>query len=61
MAETCLCAEDYDECVTYADYLINSTAPIRPVFMSTPGQWYNMLYPGKSNESIFEIQYDETN
>ena len=36
MAETCLWAEDYEECVTYADYLINSTAPIRPVFMSTP-------------------------
>lgn len=61
MAETCLWAEDYEECVTYADYLINSTAPIRPVFMSTPGQWYNMFYPGNSNESIFEIQYDETN
>lgn len=61
MAETCLWAEDYEECVTYADYLINSTAPIRPVFMSTPGQWYNIFYPGNSNESIFEIQYDETN
>lgn len=61
MAETCLWAEDYEECVTYADYLINATAPIRPVFMSTPGQWFNIFYPGNSNESIFEIQYDETN
>lgn len=61
MAETCLWAEDYEECITYADYLIDATAPIRPVFMSTPGQWFNMFYPGNSNESIFEIQYDETN
>lgn len=61
MAETCLWAEEYEECVTYADYLINATAAMRPVFMSTPGQWFNMFYPGNSNESIFEIQYDETN
>ncbi len=61
MAETCLWAEDYEECVTYADYLINATAAVRPVFMSVPGQWFNMFYPGNSNESIFEIQYDETN
>lgn len=38
MAETCLWAEDYEECITYADYLINATAAMRPVFMSTPGQ-----------------------
>ncbi|WP_444104834.1 RagB/SusD family nutrient uptake outer membrane protein [Bacteroides sp.] len=60
MAETCLWAEEYQECITYADYLINATAPIRPVFMSASGQWFNMFYPGNSNESIFEIQYDES-
>lgn len=61
MAETCLWAEDYEECITYADYLINATAAMRPVFMSVPGQWFSMFYPGNSNESIFEIQYDERN
>ncbi len=41
--------------------ILEATAAMRPVFMSTPGQWFNMFYPGNSNESIFEIQYDETN
>ncbi len=58
MAETCLWAEDYDECITYADYLINATSARRPVFMSIPTQWFQMFYPGNSNESIFEIQYN---
>lgn len=58
MAETCLWAEEYDECITYADYLINATAAMRPVFMSSSGQWFQIFYPGNSNESIFEIQFD---
>ena len=58
MAETCLWAEDYDECVTYADYLINATSGRRPVFMSVPSQWFQIFYPGNSNESIFELQFD---
>lgn len=57
MAETCLWAEDYDECITYADFLINATSGMRPVFMSIPTQWFQIFYPGNSNESIFEIQY----
>lgn len=61
MAETCLWAEDYEECITYADYLINATAAMRPVFMSTIGQWFQIFYPGNSNESIFEIQFDGAN
>lgn len=60
MAETCLWSEDYEECITYADYLINATAPMRPVFMSAPGQWFKMFYPGNSNGSIFELQFNET-
>lgn len=58
MAETCLWAEDYDECITYANNLINATASMRPVFMSTLGQWFQIFYPGNSNESIFELQFD---
>lgn len=61
MAETCLWAEEYEECVTYTDYLINATASMRPVFMSAVGQWFSMFYPGNSNESIFEIQYEAAN
>ena len=58
MAETCLWAEDYDECITYANNLINATAAMRPVFMSNSGQWFQIFYPGNSNESIFELQFD---
>lgn len=58
MAETCLWDEDYEGCITYADYLINATAAMRPVFMSSPGQWFQIFYPGNSNESIFELQFD---
>lgn len=58
MAETCLWGEEYEECITYTDYLIKATAPLRPVFMSSIGQWYQIFYPGNSNESIFELQFD---
>lgn len=58
MADVCLWSEDYDGCITYADNLINATASIRPVFMSSSAQWFTMFYPGNSNESIFEIQFD---
>lgn len=58
MAETCLWGEEYEECVKYTNLLINATAPLRPVFMSSPGQWFQIFYPGNSNESIFELQFD---
>ncbi len=58
MAETCLWDEDYDNCIKYADYLINADAPMRPVFISSGAQWFQMFYPGNSNESIFEIQFN---
>ena len=58
MADVCLWSEDYDGCITYADNLINATASIRPVFMSSSTQWFSMFYPGNSNESIFEIQFE---
>lgn len=60
MADVCLWNEDYDECITYADFLINSTANMRPVFIANSEQWYTLFYPGDSNESIFEIQFDGT-
>ncbi|NDV65344.1 RagB/SusD family nutrient uptake outer membrane protein [Bacteroides sp. 224] len=60
MAETCLWSGDYDECIKYADYLINATAPKRPVFMSIPEQWFTIFNPGNSNESIFEMNWDYT-
>lgn len=58
MSDVCLWSEDYDGCVTYADSLINATASHRPAFMSTPTQWFSIFYPGNSNESIFELNWD---
>jgi hypothetical protein len=52
---------DYDSCVVYANKLIEATANFRPVFMSTPSTWFDIFYPGNSNESIFELQWDYTN
>jgi hypothetical protein len=58
MADVCLWSEDYDTCIRYADYLINATSAIRPAFMSIPEQWFTIFYPGNSNESIFELNWD---
>ncbi len=60
MADVCLWGEDYDKCIQYADYLINATASRRPAFMVNSEQWFEIFYPGNSNESIFEINWDQT-
>lgn len=59
MADVCLWSEDYEGCVEYADMLINSTSPYRPAFMEDPLQWFSIFYPGNSNESVFEINFDD--
>lgn len=60
MADVCLWSEDYDECIKYADLLINATATRRPAFMSTSSLWFEIFYPGNSNESIFEINWQKS-
>lgn len=54
MADVCLWSEDYDDCIEYANQLINATATRRPVFMAVPEQWITIFTQGNSNESIFE-------
>lgn len=61
MADVCLWSEDYDGCIEYANQLINATATRRPVFMAVPEQWITIFTQGNSNESIFEINWDEKN
>lgn len=61
MADVCLWSEDYDGCIEYANQLINATASRRPVFMAVPEQWITIFTQGNSNESIFEINWDEKN
>ena len=60
MAEASLWSQDYDECIEYADNLINATASRRPAFITTPTQWFSIFNPGNSNESIFELNWDGT-
>ena len=61
MADVSLWSEDYDNCIKYADLLINapSTSPKRPVFMSSSDYktFFGIYYPGNSNESIFELNF----
>ena len=58
MADVCLWSEDYGNCIIYADYLIDSTSPKRPAFMTIPEHWISIFNPGNSNESIFELNWN---
>ena len=58
MADACLWSEDYEQCIEYCDKLINANDTFRPVFMSNTNDWYTIFYPGNSNESIFELNWD---
>lgn len=57
MVDVCLWSEDYLTCTAYADSLIHATEARRPAFMTVREQWFEMFYPGNSNESIFEINW----
>ncbi|MDP4278470.1 MAG: RagB/SusD family nutrient uptake outer membrane protein, partial [Bacteroidota bacterium] len=66
MADVCLWSEDYDGCITNSNEILNATASFRPVFMQDPSAWFTIFNPGNSNESIFELNwnnqtYGETN
>lgn len=58
MADVCLWNGDYDDCVKYCDMILNATDAFRPVFITNTNDWYRMFYPGNSNESIFELNWD---
>ena len=60
MADVCLWNSDFDEAITYADKILNSTSPNAPRFLSSNNRssWFSMFNPGNSNESIFEVQWN---
>lgn len=60
MADASLWSEDYDQCVEYCDMILNASDAFRPVFMSNTNDWYTIFYPGNSNESIMELNWDYT-
>jgi hypothetical protein len=59
LADVCLWSEDYAGAVISCNEILTATSSFRPVFVSDPTKWYEMYYPGNSNESIFEIQYNQ--
>ncbi len=61
MADVCLWNQDYDECIQYCNELIDCPdAGIHPAFISNMNNWFDIFYPGNSNESIFELNWDNT-
>lgn len=58
MADVCLWNGDYDESITYCNQILDATDAFRPVFITDPNQWFEIFYPGNSNESIFELNWD---
>ncbi len=60
MADVALWDEDYDTCIEYSDFLLSSTSSRRPAFMTSSDQWFEIYYPGNSNESIFEVNWAST-
>lgn len=58
MADACLWSEDYDQCISYCDMILNATDAFRPAFMRNATDWYSIFYPGNSNESILELNWD---
>lgn len=58
MADACLWSEDWDQCIEYCDLILGATDTFRPAFMSNTIDWYTMFYPGNSNESILELNWD---
>ena len=76
MADVCLwnaqvngVDDDFEECAMYCNLILDaktSGETFYPAFMSNTANWYSIFYPGNSNESIFELnwdynQYQETN
>jgi starch-binding outer membrane protein, SusD/RagB family len=54
LADVYLWSEKYQECITYCNELIASGQ-----FALIDGEdWFSNFFPGNSNESIFEIQFD---
>ena len=67
MADVCLwnaqvnaVDKDFDLCIQYCNEILNATDNFRPVMITNTNDWYTMFYPGNSNESIFELNWDKS-
>ncbi len=59
MADVCLWNEEYQTAVMHCNEILDATSAFRPVFVTDPTKWYELYYPGNSNGSIFEINWDQ--
>jgi hypothetical protein len=60
MADVCLWNEEYETAIVHCNEILNATSAFRPVFVTDPTKWYELYYPGNSNGSIFEINWDQS-
>lgn len=61
MADVCLWSEDYESCKTYCDLILNANTSgeqFYPRFLKNSSDWFTIFYPGNSNESIFELNWN---
>lgn len=58
MADVCLWNEEYQTAIMHCNEILDATSAFRPVFVTDPTKWYELFYPGNSNGSIFEINWD---
>lgn len=56
LADIYLWEEQYDKCVEHCDALINT----KKFRLMDNQMWYQIFYPGNSEEGIFELQYNAT-
>lgn len=61
MVDVCLWNHDYEEAIQYANLILDAEDAMRPAFITSTNKWYDIFYPGNSNESIFELNYDYNN
>jgi starch-binding outer membrane protein, SusD/RagB family len=58
LADVYLWNGDYDECINACNAILNSSESSHPTLLKNTSQWYELFYPGNSNESIFELNWD---
>ena len=61
MADVSLWSEDYETCKEYCDMILDankSGEQFYPRFLKNTQDWYTIFYPGNSNESIFELNWN---
>ncbi len=58
IADMCLWRQDYNQCITYCDKIINTNA-YNPLTLVPASQYFSkVFFDGNSDESIWELQFD---